>query len=504
MHSKKIILSKNDSVERAVIKLLKCRDEEVVLSIPNFSQLANSLDNFKMIKTESDEAGKRVVIESVDDMVIELARRADLESINPFFAKTKRAAKSLEPPSASGQRIEGASPEAIAEELRRPETSSGGRRWGRNLAWLTVVALTAGVPAYYAATTVLPEAQVVLTTKKMNWDYQASLLVDRSVTAIDLENAKIPGSTVTVKKNGSFTFPASGKKRVSRKAKGTATIYNVYSAAPQSLVASTRLETPDGKVFRIVENITIPGAIVTGDKIVPSSITTAVVADRGGEEYNSGPVPKFTIPGFRHLPKFAGFYAASTEPMTGGFTGEAPYPTDEDIQRAKSKAAAVIEGALRLQLKNELPSGHQTLEGATAVTIIKQTTTTEVNQQQEFTVFTEAELKALAFQEADVTAVINQYIQRELSSDLRLKQSSLTYGAVQPDLAKGTLVLPITFRGQLEYPIDRDRVRQQLIGRSPSELRAALFALPGLANVKISLWPFWVKRVPKKVDITIE
>ena len=88
---KKIYITKNDTAEMAVIKILKSKEDNIILSVPNFSQLANSADNFSLLKKEVEESGKEISIESVDDIVVELARRNEIEAINPFFYQWSRS-----------------------------------------------------------------------------------------------------------------------------------------------------------------------------------------------------------------------------------------------------------------------------------------------------------------------------------------------------------------------------------------------------------------------------
>ena len=38
------------------------------------------------------------------------------------------------------------------------------------------------------------------------------------------------------------------------------------------------------------------------------------------------------------------------------------------------------------------------------------------------------------------------------------------------------------------------------IGKSDVDLRKAIFSLPGLDTANVSLWPFWVKKVPEKLN----
>src|SRR3990167_10157604 len=88
--AQRIIISKRDEAAMAVEKIINADAKEIVLSIPRFSKLVDSLANFHLIKRESALLDKKIIIESVDDKAIELAGLAKLESVNPFFVKSRR------------------------------------------------------------------------------------------------------------------------------------------------------------------------------------------------------------------------------------------------------------------------------------------------------------------------------------------------------------------------------------------------------------------------------
>ncbi len=75
-----------------------------------------------------------------------------------------------------------------------------------------------------------------------------------------------------------------GKNVTGKKAEGSVTIYNEFSNAPQPLVATTRLETSDGKIFRIVKGVTVPGTTLVDGEIKPGAIEVQVVADQPGSD----------------------------------------------------------------------------------------------------------------------------------------------------------------------------------------------------------------------------
>ena len=193
----------------------------------------------------------------------------------------------------------------------------------------------------YAALEILPKAEIKITAKKTAWNFNNSVSASKNSGDIDLANKQIPANFFLEKKNVSLLYPATGKKNVEKKSRGEITIYNAYSSQSQSLVANTRFESPDGKIFRIENKITVPGAKVENGKIIPAGIKMNVVADKVGAEYNIGPA-KFTIPGFKGAPKYDGFYARSESQMAGGFVGELVYPTDDEIKTAKEKTESAL------------------------------------------------------------------------------------------------------------------------------------------------------------------
>jgi hypothetical protein len=131
-------------------------------------------------------------------------------------------------------------------------------------------------------------AKVVITPK------QQEVSVDSQFNAQKGTSSTLQYQTVTISKDGKMVVEANGDEYVNTKASGTIIIYNNYSADSQKLVASTRFEAPNGKIFRISQPVTVPGK--KGD--TPGSIEAIITADQAGPDYNVGLVD-FTIPGFK-------------------------------------------------------------------------------------------------------------------------------------------------------------------------------------------------------------
>jgi len=77
-------------VALVVEKIIDSDAKEVVLNVPRFSKIAESLANFHLIKREAKLLEKKIIVESVDDKVIELAELAGIESLNPILSKSRK------------------------------------------------------------------------------------------------------------------------------------------------------------------------------------------------------------------------------------------------------------------------------------------------------------------------------------------------------------------------------------------------------------------------------
>ncbi len=140
----------------------------------------------------------------------------------------------------------------------------------------------------------------------------AALIFFKSATIdVKIQTATVPvsvtatsASVISVQKEGTAEVSATGASvKVDKKASGTITVYNNYSADPQDLVATTRFQTADGLIYRIDKPITVPGTTVVNGKTIPGSIDAVVTADVSGDKYNISNAD-FTVPGFKGGPKY--------------------------------------------------------------------------------------------------------------------------------------------------------------------------------------------------------
>ncbi|MDD5430849.1 MAG: hypothetical protein PHP03_01350 [Candidatus Pacebacteria bacterium] len=532
---KKITVSKDDEVALVIEKIIDAEAKEIVLIIPRFSHLGESLINFRLLKRESDILGKQITIESVDNKVIEYAGTNKLAAYNPFLPEEKAQEEQEEE---SEEKIiktkkkkefdydEYRDKKAVSkriiveeeEEQEREELPVRQREYreprglgnkivsfGKLLLKIIVLGIVLGA-LYMLGFSILPRAIVKISAKTTDWTYKDSIVVDKAAK-VDAASMTIAGQVFKSEKNTEMKFPASGIKEVSVKATGKITVYNSYSSKSQPLAKDTRFASPDGKIFHLVKAITIPGASISEGKIIPRSIEADVVADKAGEEYNIGPEKIFTIPGFKGTPKYQAFYGESKTAMSGGMVGKVSYPTAGELKTAKEQISKTLRDALDEEISSQITPEMKIIDGATSFNITEQNINEVADADKNFSIFEKAQLAVIVFNENDLKNLLLDRASEESGEEYELKNYELGYGLARGDFQTGKLSFPVDFKAVMRRKIDAEGLKEDIAGLPDIDLRKKVFSVPGLENATVSLWPFWVTRVPTnlgKIKIEVD
>ena len=227
------------------------------------------------------------------------------------------------------------------------EDDGGPRRFPKKTVWTIVGIIVLIAIGAYVTSVFFDHADITINFKQTPWSYQSNFTASKSAVGINPANNTIPAQMFTTTKNVTESFPGSPVQQVSQKAQGTITIYNAYSAAPQDLVATTRFLTPDGKIFRITTNVTVPGetkAPTARSRRRPSPRRSSPT--RPARTTTSAPSQSSPSPDLITTPaREAGFYGVITASTTGGFIGQRATPTAADIANAKASTTAILEAS---------------------------------------------------------------------------------------------------------------------------------------------------------------
>lgn len=390
--------------------------------------------------------------------------------------------------------------EISTSEVKRKRQVPGRRFWVRFGTLAMVVAVIVA-----AVFNFLPRAEIAVVLKKSSVNFEERIDVRKDIFSFRLENGRllVPAEFFSNVKNLKLLFPATGRRQVEIKAQGQLKVYNAFSSQPQMLVANTRFSSPEGKIFRLVRPVTVPGAKVVNGQIVPSSIIVEVAADKAGAEFNlENSFGQWRIPAFSGTPRYDKFYAEAISPLTGGFVGEKAFPTENDINRGREE----IEKNLRESLAGEMMAVQENLlflDGATSF----QTTKVEVDETADangmFGIFAEAEMKQIGFNEKilkDALIVkLKPPLEENLKYSLEEKDFRVGYVLSAADFNKGFISFTARGGAVFQPPFNPEEFKRAVMGLKEEDLKIKTFAINGLERAKITLWPFWVHRVPNRL-----
>lgn len=373
----------------------------------------------------------------------------------------------------------------------RSQTVAGQRPRGKRnkIIGITVaMAVLAGIVVFAWS----GSAQVTVIPRSTPLAFNISLSASDSVSQVDNANLKIPGQVFNIQKSVKQDFTATGQQDVAQKARGTLTVINKTSA-PQQLIATTRFESADRRIYRSVVGIVVPAA----KGATPGSATVAVVADKIGPEYNV-PAGQFTIPAFSEkgdTNKFQNIYGQTNAGMHGGTSGKATVVSQADFDQAKT--------ALNQQLQNTIQNELQSqINGLKVITDPQLTSTTPSSSAgpgdaaTSFSMDMTGTLKTVGFRESDVTDIIKQYVLTKYNLNVLPEKLSISYTSPQFDTATNTLRFSVAVSGPGYANVDVKGLVTNLTGKNEAQIKAYLQGVSEISSANVILSPFWIRTIP--------
>lgn len=361
----------------------------------------------------------------------------------------------------------------------------------------------------------IPKASIILTPKIENRIVDSEIMGDVNSSTVDFEKKVIPVEEIELMNEVSKSFKATGEEMISnQKASGTIKIFNEYGTEEQSLVATTRFLSEDGKLFRLSEGVTIPGAKKEGETLVPGEIEARIVADKPGEEFNIGPT-KFTIPGFQDsgLEKYNKFYAKSENAMTGGGKEETKSNsvTEEDIQKAKTQLLNELNQSTVEKIKEKVGSEKIILEDAVnKEEAIYKISNSPGDVAESFQMTVQMKVSALVFSDKEIKKIVSAMITERENKEARIDEESISldFGKADPNFRTGLINIKFHAKAELVPEINTEEIKSNILGKNEEYLKNYLSAFPEIDGASIEYWPSFLKgRIPyqaKRVEVRLD
>jgi hypothetical protein len=196
----------------------------------------------------------------------------------------------------------------------------------------------------------------------------------------------VAGIVQAVELNSENKYPAGGEEAIGEELSGKVTIINNYTKN-QPLVATTRLLTPDGKLFRIKDTVNVPAG---------GSVEVGVYADQPSKDMSIGPTT-FTIPGL-----WAGvqdkIYAESKEEIKYQQQVK-KFILQDDIDKAIADMKQNILAKAKADINEKYKDYEQIIYKVDEASAQTETEAKPQDEKEEFTVKMKANVVVVAFKE---------------------------------------------------------------------------------------------------------
>lgn len=384
------------------------------------------------------------------------------------------------------------------EEFDQPNSTrpSGG---GNSRYALWFIALASVVLLFFVLSYFFSGSTVTITPKSA-----VVALDDLSFTAVKANSTAALGFEVmSLKGEETRVVTATETTEGSQKASGQIIIFNNFSSASQPLVAGTRFETTDGKIYKISSPVTVPGQQKKNGQMVPGSVEATVTAAEAGEAYNIA-LSDFTIPGFKGSPRYDKIYARGKTVMSGGSSGRVYVVAEAEANQIRAELAVALKEKLTAQAEAQLPPGYILFPNAVFWSE-EVTQGAAVGTEAEVTVRESGTLETFIFKQETLTKEIAKKgiagfdglpvaIQNLNTLELQIADVIVNPNTVT-ELSFG-----FTGTTNVIWNVDDQTLRTDLMGRQKKEFQSIARRYPSIEKASISIRPFWKSRVPENPE----
>ncbi len=348
---------------------------------------------------------------------------------------------------------------------------------------LTIISIF--VILHFALAKVTIKIHNKIENKKLN-----ILIEVQSEKSENISTNSILGKIITFENELTVTVPSSKEVISGTKAGGYVTIYNNYSQ-DQILVNTTRLLTPDNKLFRITETITIPKG---------KNLKVWVEADQEGEEYISE-ATTFTIPGL-WIGLQDKIYAESNERMSlKNIPKYLVTQTDIDKALTELKNKATIQALVNI---NDSLNKNLWLDEKRLILNFETLAVTPLNTEAKDVILKQKIIAyGLIFSPPDLLKKAKTKLIKELDNNKLLKEfndNSFNYNILEIYPKKEGALLEVNIEATVssnEHLWDINK--EELIGLTKKDVKEYLKQY-NIKNSEVNFFPFWVNKVPKLKD----
>jgi len=306
-----------------------------------------------------------------------------------------------------------------------------------------------------------------------------------------VSQGEILGVVKQVEVEQSKTYLATDIEVISEEVIGTVILINNYNKN-QPLVATTRLLSPDNKLFRIKNTVNVPAG---------SQLEVEVYADEPGQDMVIG-ATHFIIPGL-----WAGLqdqiYGESEESMKYSRRVK-KYIQQVDIDQAVKDLKQSLLDKAETEVSESYENYDDVIYDIDNNSISQQVDGKVGDEVEEFSITMKTMVVVVAFMDDEIYNLAQQKLISVLPDDKQLldfSKDDISYSLNNYNINQGTASLNINFTGKMIIKQGASIVdREKLTGMDQQQLSDYLTGLPEVANYEIKFYPSFIKKAPNLVD----
>lgn len=346
-----------------------------------------------------------------------------------------------------------------------------------------------------AAYLFLPKAEVKIFVEPKIVEKDTQVTADPNQKGVDEDAKIIPGQVVDTDVSGSLKDNASGKKQIGDPAKGTVIIYNKTNES-KTISKGTSLTLSNGPKFTLDISVNIASQSAADSGITYGKVNATVTASAVGADGNLPSGSELTAGNLSS----SQVSAKAEGNFSGGTSKEVTVVSSDDQKRLLASLTSNLRKQAQTKLQEKL-SQKKILEEALNEEIVKKTFSKNINDQaSEFSLNLTVKYKGTAFEDKDLKLIVSKLIDTQVPEGFKL---NLEDTETQADVSKlekdGRLIFLARFKAKLMPKIDTDKVRNQIKGKTPSEVENILKGMENILGSEIkfspSLPPF-LQRLP--------
>lgn len=379
------------------------------------------------------------------------------------------------------------SPKISAKTASKKKDNSFGLYRKIAISFIVLTVMLIAVIFYFSFTKV----SIIIVPKQVKVSGDLTIdIFDQSKNA-NLAEGVITGIVKQVEVEQTKTYKATGKKILGQEVTGKVTIINNYNKN-QPLVATTRLLSPDNKLFRIKETINVPAG---------GQVEVEVYTDEASQAMAIGP-SNFIIPGL---------WAGLQDKIFG---------QSKEAMQYKEKVKMVIEqsdiDAGVKDLKEDLISRAKEQIGASFKDYeqvlyeidnnsITQKLGSKVGEEKDnFSISMKTMVSVIAFKDDKIFDLAKQKLISSLADDKELvefNKKDVNYSLNSYNLETGIASISAVFSGRSVLKQNATVIdKNKLLGLTSDQLSQYLENIPEISTYQISFFPRFIKKVPELVD----